>query len=384
MLLRRLAALLLLLAPACFHPSYDHPRCSPNNECPIGWMCGAQQICEPNGTPHTLVDGPSCIGRFIAVCRPSSPPNLTFSVSETVNTDTDSRCELQDQKAGEPQLCVMAGNDIRVETQITAIGSHPLVLTAFHDLNITVKGNLVLTSSHGGPPGAGANDPACKLSDSKAGGGGGGAGGSFGGRGGDGGSGYLGGDFASDPIVPLVRVTGGCKGSPGGMDCGKFGGLSGDGGGAVMLIAANTLTIAGSVTAGGGGGGAAPPPPGCSGGGGGGSGGFVGLDAMKYTISGPGMVTANGGGGGAGGDDSSSPGYPGDDGNSLRVAAGGQAGSSGGIGGRGSFYPVSDGERGFTAELGGGGGGGGSAGVILVKGIAPAGWSFSPPPTYVP
>lgn len=35
-----------LLAPACFHPNYDHPRCGPNGECPSGLTCGAELICE--------------------------------------------------------------------------------------------------------------------------------------------------------------------------------------------------------------------------------------------------------------------------------------------------------------------------------------------------
>lgn len=361
MLLRRLAALMLLV-PAC-----SYPRLAPLD-------------LEP--PPDAPPDGPEiCIGRFVVVCGPASSSDLVFAAPETINTDIDSRCALQDQKPGEPQLCVIAGNDIHVNVRISAIGSHPLVLAAFHDLNINQSGSLVLTSPHDGSSGAGANDPACKFpgpggdGDVNVGGGGGG-GGSFGGQGG------IGGDpsgVASNPIVPLVRVTGGCKGSPGGTDGSAFGGLPGSGGGAVMLIAANTLTIAGDVTAGGGGG---LPAPNHAGGGGGGSGGFVGLDAMKYSISGTGRVTANGGGGGAGGG-GSILGLPGDDGNPLKEAAGGNAAGGGGDGGYGSFSSIRDGRRGDAAPYGGGGGGGG-AGVILVKGVVSVGGVLSPPPTYVP
>ena len=36
----------LLLAPACFHPIYDHPACGPLGECPSGLRCNAQLICD--------------------------------------------------------------------------------------------------------------------------------------------------------------------------------------------------------------------------------------------------------------------------------------------------------------------------------------------------
>jgi len=40
---------ILLLGTGCFHPTYDHPRCGPNGECPKGLACSVQQSCEALG-----------------------------------------------------------------------------------------------------------------------------------------------------------------------------------------------------------------------------------------------------------------------------------------------------------------------------------------------
>ena len=53
------AAWLLLLVPACFHPSYDHPACGPGGACPDGLTCNAQGICEAAGSPTS--DAPVAI-----------------------------------------------------------------------------------------------------------------------------------------------------------------------------------------------------------------------------------------------------------------------------------------------------------------------------------
>jgi formylglycine-generating enzyme required for sulfatase activity len=63
----------LLLVPACFHPSYDHPMCGPNGECPSGLTCSTQLICErgdisdASSSDAPSVDAappplPSCVG----------------------------------------------------------------------------------------------------------------------------------------------------------------------------------------------------------------------------------------------------------------------------------------------------------------------------------
>jgi hypothetical protein len=346
-----------------------------------------QPIDAGTDTPvDTLFDAPSglCIGKFVLVCRPVEPPNLALLTLETINTDTDPRCQLQSQGSGAPQLCVMAGRDVKVDAKVTVIGSRPLVLAAYHDLNIAMNGNLILSSPSGQPSGAGANDPACHASmpgGNGALGSGGGAGGSFGGSGGAGGTGDGGAATAGTPGAPVTlidRVIGGCKGSPGGNAGLTPGGLPGNGGGAVMLIAANKLTLVGIVTAGGGGG----LPAIVAGGGGGGSGGFVGLDAKSYMMV-TGQVTANGGGGASGG--TATVGLPGNDGtSSTTIAAPGGPALAGGGGGSGSIAAQLSGTAGQDAASGGGGGGG-AAGVILVKGAAPPpGGSYSPPLTIVP
>lgn len=329
-----------------------------------------------------------CIGRFVVVCRPTAPTtneNLALTKPATVDTDTDPRCVMQGQGTGAPTLCVIAGYDIKVDAAITVIGSHPLVLAAYRDLNITMKSTLSVTSPRGGMPGAGANDPACSTptaGGNSMSGGGGGAGGSFGGAGGTGGTGGTGSStagVAGTPITAIARVIGGCKGSPGGPAGAVPGGAPGNGGGAVMLIAARKLTLDGVVTAGGGGGG---PLAVLSGGGGGGSGGFVGLDAMTYAMI-KGRVTANGGGGASGGT-TIMPGRGGQDGTaSTTVAASGGVTPPDGDGGNGSLAPQPGGTAGQSSTNGGGGGGGG-AGVILVKGTAPTDGSYSPPLTIVP
>lgn len=334
--------------------------------------------------PSDAASGP-CVGRFILICRPAVPPSLSITKDATIDTDQEPRCVMEDQGPGAPALCVMTGMDIRVDAAITVIGSHPLVLAAFQDLNITPKGKLILTSTRGMKPGAGANDLACHSPTAGGNGvaaAGGGAGGSFGGTGGAGGTGGTGSVTAGmpgAPIMPIIHVTGGCKGSKGGDDGVTAGGAPGDGGGAVMLIAARKLILDGLVTAGGGGGNV---PGALGGGGGGGSGGFVGLDAKTYAIKG--QVAANGGGGASSGA-TALLGAPGEDGtaSTTNVANGGVAPLGGAAGGDGSIGALQNGAMGQPGVNGGGGGGGG-AGVILLKGTAPTGGTYSPALTIVP
>jgi hypothetical protein len=329
------------------------------------------------------LDGPSvCVGRFVQVCREEMPVDLRLRDAETINTDTDPRCVAQNQGANQPTLCVITANDLRIDNAITVIGTRPLVLAAFNDLNITPAGAIILSSPRGMPAGPGANDPACNTptpgADS-ADGAGGGAGGSFGGSGGPGGAGGgpTTGGAPGAPLVMPTRVTGGCPGSKGGNAGATQGGAPGNGGGAVMLIAANRLTI-GSITAAGCGGSSTAA---LGGGGGGGSGGFVGFDAATYMTSNA-FVTANGGGGGSGG--VGAIGGAGQDGQpSITSAAAGGVAALAASGGTGSITPFSFGSLGNPSS-GGASGGGGSAGVILVKSTQTIGGSYSPPPTYVP
>jgi hypothetical protein len=68
----------LLLGPACFHPTYDHPACGPSNTCPDGLICSAQQICEAAGAAiDAASDGPAgdteSDGPAPGFCDPTDP-----------------------------------------------------------------------------------------------------------------------------------------------------------------------------------------------------------------------------------------------------------------------------------------------------------------------
>jgi hypothetical protein len=41
----------VVLIPACFHPSFDRPRCGPNGECPDGFTCRADLVCDADRSP---------------------------------------------------------------------------------------------------------------------------------------------------------------------------------------------------------------------------------------------------------------------------------------------------------------------------------------------
>jgi hypothetical protein len=369
-------AVLVLVAGCGFSTPGARSDASPDSDVPIDAAVDA---------PDVPIDARGiCIGTFVTVCREVAPADhIALNKPETIDTDVDPRCAVQPQGPGLPALCVMAGRDVKIDDPIIAIGSRPLVLVAFRDLNVTSVGSLVLTSPRGGAPGAGANDPGCSTptaGGNLATGAGGGAGGSLGGSGGGGGTGGAGvasAGMAGAPHGTPARVIGGCRGSSGGQAGASTGGAGGNGGGAVMLIARNKMTIAGVVTAGGGGGDAAAN---LAGGGGGGSGGFIGLDAATYIISATATLAANGGGGASGG--GAPLGDFGDDGKpALLPALGGVAPGVAG-GGNGSLTTTVGG--GGTPGAGGGGGGGGSGGVILVVGATSMPAMHSPQPIFLP
>jgi len=52
----RHAVLAIAIAPACFHPSYDHPACGPEQQCPPGLHCNDQLICDPDGVGNVVPD----------------------------------------------------------------------------------------------------------------------------------------------------------------------------------------------------------------------------------------------------------------------------------------------------------------------------------------
>ncbi len=208
------------------------------------------------------------------------------------------------------------------------------------------------------------------------GGSGGGGGGGFqgaGGMGARGGSTSAAGG-AGGAVVPPSVIRGGC---PGGAS-GPAGDIAtapatrasqtrgGAGGGAIRLVAQQSITVAGSISAGGAGGAGAPLRSAC-GGGGGGAGGYIALEAPTVTISG--ALGANGGGGGGGGG-ATDFGNEGADGKiDLQPAPGGPTSSNGcgQAGGGGAVTPQLGGADAVPpGSCGGGGGGGGAAGFVLV------------------
>jgi hypothetical protein len=44
----------IAMMPACFHPSYEHPACGPDQQCPPGLHCNDQLICDPDGVGNVV------------------------------------------------------------------------------------------------------------------------------------------------------------------------------------------------------------------------------------------------------------------------------------------------------------------------------------------
>jgi hypothetical protein len=309
----------------------------------------------------------------------------------TRGTDTLRTSELTVVQADNSVVAVLSVASLVIErdASLSVIGAKPLVIVSASTIAID---GAIDAGSHIGVSdparhiaetltfGAGA-DRACGTSTGMDGvgatstvGSGGGGGGGFQGAGGLGGS----------PVGMVARAVGGAHADPTVLRGGCPGGASGSagsgalppanenstargsaGGGAIRVVALQSITIAGSVSANGAGGAGAPLNSGC-GGGGGGAGGHVIVEATSGTILG--TITANGGGGGGGGGVNDF-GKEGSDGRADAVQAlGGEDSSSGcGVaGGPGSFGQPAGG-GGASGSCGGGGGGGGGAGYIVVS-----------------
>lgn len=326
--------------------------------------------------PDAAIDGPGdgssepvCLGSYIRICVPA-PSSTLMLMAGRLDTQQSLLCA---PYTATPMVsaCVVAAQSITIPpgNTVSVSGDRPLVL--FSTGSITISGVLD-GASRGSSPGPAADTGPCQtnFTDPTTGTQGGGSwGGSFGGPGHNGGNtpgGGIGGIAA--PPGNVTTLTGGCPGGNGadnGIDTG--GGSRGHGGGALLLIAKQTLTIAGTVDASGGGGGGGELG---GGGGGGGSGGMIVLDAT--TVNTPGRCFANGGGGGEGGsffsgrdgNESSSPGSAGSGGSGG--AFGGGNGGNGGFGTTGS-RPGSNGSDANQAQGGPGGGGAGGGGVGVIK-----------------
>jgi hypothetical protein len=393
----RYAVWMLPLVSACFHPSYDHPTCGPSGECPSGWVCRSQLICEAigEGMGDPSVDAPNS-GTGPGGCWSIASPSLNVSACSlgdvanqlkvlngtSVDIDTDAGtsnvagigCTSLTETS--TKMCALVAGSITIEVGVTltAHGSKPLALLGHA---IDIEGTIDVASHVGGRqgPGVGSEDiNGCNL-EVRAKGNGGGAGGSYGTQGGNGGDGGAGGDVPGQAAGSLGvdRLFGGCPGSP--SSSAPVDAIGGAGGGAVWISVdgGGVLTIGskGMVNASGASGQGGMTQDTMRGGSGGGAGGLIVLQAQTMALPASPQIFANGGGGG-GGAAEINPGLAGID--PVMGGVGGAGGGPGspstggmpGVGGVG-FPAVAtlDGKDGGGSTNGGGGGGGG-AGVILV------------------
>jgi hypothetical protein len=263
---------------------------------------------------------------------------------------------------GGSMLGVFTVNSLTIDPGvfIHAEGAYPLVIVALDSIDI--EGTLDAGSQFEGAwYGAGAQHSSTSATDGEGLGGGkaGGpvksaGGGGFCGTGGtgsatDGSTAAGGSSYGSPALAPLVAGSMGGNGTLGD---------GGPGGGAVQLIAANTITIGGTIHLGGeGGGGAGVYNPGNSQtAGGGGSGGALLVQASTVRVTG--VIAANGGGGG--GDDSGADATA----DTIAAAGGPSSSPSHAPGAPGAAGATIDGGAGPSAANATGGGGGGAAGRI--------------------
>ena len=378
--------LFLCVLSGCFKPSYDHPACGPNRECPSGFSCNTQDVCErPGGgdddafvpkDSNSTTDTPPgayCLGSsgglFVA-CFPTAP---TGALSISSNLDTGIANPMCDAVASNASVCVVASGQITVPGGALVRVTGPRALVLASASTMTMVGTLDLGSTSGSP-GAGSALVACPAGNppqDDPNGAGGGAGGSFVQRGAPGAAGTGLGGAPGASIAAVTMLRGGCSGQDGGAGTGSRA-QRGAGGGGVYLVAATSIVISGTITAGGQGGEGGMSSGPRSGGAGGGSGGVIGLDAPTVTVTG--AVLAGGGGGGEG--SGQAPGASGQNAGAARNPAAGGAGvsTSGGDGGNGGYSTTLP-TAGMTGSLGGGGlggGGGGGGGVGVIK-VVPAG-----------
>ncbi len=320
---------------------------------------------------------------------PTGPLEVTGAV--TYNTDTgvlssgavvssvvDGRRVISVDK-----LVIAAGSKLRVT------GALPLVIASRTTAEIA---GTIDVGSTGTELGAGANGPACathlatKGGDDDVGAGGGG-GAALAAAGGVGGRGQGANGGAAGTLFAAPLLGGGCAGAIGGTGR-EGGGAGGAGGGAVAVIAFDSLTVSGVITAGGAGGRGAAGENG--GGGGGGSGGMIVLEGATVSVTG--TLAANGGGGGSGSKDvGGRQGNPGQDGQATATPATGGVGGAGGTaggasGGAGGAGATLAGSIGGNSNDDAGGGGGGSVGAIVVASTSAAslGGIISPAATTAP
>lgn len=260
------------------------------------------------------------------------------------------------------------------DAHLRAIGKLPFAIIAAGNISLAAGAQIDVSDGGAGKSYCNVGFSATEgYSNSCRGAGGGGAG--FAANGGGGGDGctprnpIVGGGrgraFSGLPVSPAAGCSGAAGGSAGGAGDAGSGGA---GGGALYLVAANRIELAGGaiINAGGGSGRGGRHS---GGGGGGGAGGALLLEAPH--IGSPpdapssGAIVANGGGGG-GGADATTNGSDGSPASTTTTPTNGGTGA-GVNGGRGGSREHPDGEDVTEPSVAGGAGGGGSVGIIWIN-----------------
>src|SRR5262249_12291309 len=69
-----------LLLPACFGPSFHHPMCGPDGECPRGMICGTDNFCQQDGS-GTDADGIPGVWSLDTAAELSAPGHTVQSMT---------------------------------------------------------------------------------------------------------------------------------------------------------------------------------------------------------------------------------------------------------------------------------------------------------------
>ena len=326
---------------------------------------------------------------YLDPCTLTTPGALLdVTVTDDTSIDTDNGTLVGPNVVTPPPTTIVDGVrvmwtrsfTITTSGRVRAYGERPLVIIAMTTMRID---GSIDASSTTFSKGAGANPLACNEAAFAAAagqqcanhGGSGGGGGGFGAPGGNGGEGGntrmcdgmdgKPGGIGGKAVALPTELRGGCPGGNGSRsdNATSAPGIGGFGGGAIALLAAERIVVAGVVHAGGAGGG---PGVERAGGGGGGAGGMIVLESSVVDLAGASVLAANGGGGAGGCDGgvalAGEHGLPG-----VEGANGGDPDGSSGAGGDGGVRVARDGQPGLIGDRGGGGGGGG-VGVIVVHG----------------
>jgi hypothetical protein len=156
--------MLLLLLPACFHPTYDRPACGPQGECPSGLTCNELQVCDRgiagpiadaaidppitdapiDAPPDAPPDAQTCFGTApFTICLRNSPSSPVIFAGLT-GLDTTSSPLCAATVSGGDGYCVIAGTSITINAGISvqAVGAKPLVLLASDSITTGVVSTI--------------------------------------------------------------------------------------------------------------------------------------------------------------------------------------------------------------------------------------------------